>query len=160
GDAAVVELDGPDDIRPRVPFRVDVRVLADRAGEARVRLEGERDVVVDDPERTVTLAAGSTSVAFTVRITEPGTSALHARVTLPGDRHPENDEGVLLVATERDARALCIEGSPGNAASFARALAAERITAEVRPPARLPRELAGGAYDMVVLADVPRTALP
>jgi len=37
GDAAVAELFAPVDVRPRVPFRVDVRVLCDRATGARSR---------------------------------------------------------------------------------------------------------------------------
>ena len=117
GDVAVVALSAPDDIRVRTPFRVDVRLLADRAGEARVRLDGagagDAHVAIDEPEQTVTLAPGATMVGFTVRINEPATATLHVRATAAGgDRHPSNDEGVLAIATERDPRILCLEGSP------------------------------------------------
>jgi uncharacterized membrane protein len=159
GDAAVVELSAPDEVRPRVPFRVEVRVLADRATEARVHLAGAEGAIVDDPERAVTLAPGATTVSYQVRIAEPGTAVLRARVSAPSDRHPENDEGVLAVATSRDPRrVLCLEGTPNVAASLSRALGAERITADVRPAATVaPADLA--RYDLVVLADVPRAAL-
>ena len=161
GDAAIVEIDAPDDIRPRVPFRVDVRLLADRATTARVRLEGEGNVVIDEPERTLALAPGATTVSATARITEPGTSTLRARVHAEGDRHPENDEGVLAIATEREPRALVLEGSPGTATAFARALGAEHIGADVRPArATVLRALDLGRHDLVVLADVPRAVLP
>ena len=163
GDVAVVGLTAPDDVRARTPFRVDVRLLADRAGEARVRLDGAGDehVVIDEPEQTVTLAPGATTASFTVRITEPGTATLHVRATATGgDRHPENDEGVLAVATERDPRILVLEGTPGSSGSFARALAAEHIAADVRSARGLPRDADFGRYDLIALADVPRAQLP
>ncbi len=158
-DAAVVDLTAPDEIHERVPFSVDVRVLADRATTARVRLEADHGGTVDDPDRTVALGPGATEISFEVRLPEPGTSTLRARLQAPGDRHPENDEGVLAVATARDPRRiLCLEGTPNAAGSFARALGAERLQADVRPaaafsPAALDR------YDLVVLGDVPRAAL-
>ena len=163
GDVAVVALTAPDDIRVRTPFRVDVRLLADRAGDARVRLDGAGDahVLIDEPEQAVTLAPGATTVSYTVRITEPGTATLHVRATAAGgDLHPDNDEGVLAIATERDPRVLCLEGSPGASGSFARALAAEHIAADVRSARGLGRDTDFGRYDLIVLADVPRAQLP
>jgi len=160
GDAAVVDLAAPDDLHERVPFKVDVRLLADRPMAARVRLEADHGATIEDPERAITLGAGPTTVSFQVRLTQPGTAILRAHLEAPGDRHPENDEGVLALATARDPRrVLCLEGTPGAAASFARALGAERIAADVRPATSL--SASGlGRYDLVVLADVPRAALP
>ncbi len=159
GDAAVVDLTAPDEIHERVPFRVGVRLLADRATTARVRLEADHGGTVDDPERTVALAPGATEISFEMRLPEPGTATLRARLQAPGDRHRENDEGVLAVATARDPRrVLCLEGTPNAAGSFARALGAERIQADVRPAAGF-SPAALGRYDLVVLADVPRAAL-
>ncbi len=128
-----------------------------------MRLDGAGDthVVIDEPEQTIALAPGTTTATYTVRITEPGTVTLHVRATATGgDRHPDNDEGVLAIATERDPRILCLEGSSGAAGSFARALAAEHIAADVRAARGLPRDFDFGHYDLVVLADVPRAALP
>jgi Ca-activated chloride channel homolog len=159
GDAAVVDLTAPDEIHERVPFRVDVRLLADRATTARVRLVADHGGTVDDPERTVALLPGATELSFEVRLPEPGTATIRARLQAPGDRHPQNDEGVLAVATARDPRrVLCLEGTPNATASFARALGAERIQADVRPAAGL-SPAALGRYDLVVLGDVPRAAL-
>ena len=86
GDVAVVGLTAPDDVRARTPFGVDVRLLADRPAEVRVRLDGGGDphVAIDEPEQTLTLAAGATTATFTVRITEPGTATLHVRATAAG----------------------------------------------------------------------------
>lgn len=179
GDVAVVGLTAPDDVRPRVPFQVDVRLVADRAVEARVRLEGDAQVVIDEPEQTVAVGAApasapataaasatatataSASAAFTVRINEAGTSTLRARVvTTPADRNPGNDEGVVAIATERAPRVLCAEGSPAGCTSLARALAAGNIAVDVRSARSLARDADFSGADLVTLADVPRAALP
>ena len=94
-----------------------------------------------------------------MRLAEPGTAILRARVRAPSDRHPENDQGVLAIATERDPhRVLCLEGSPGAAGSFSRALAAQGMATDVQAGAT---GAAGdlGRYDLIVLADLPRAAL-
>ncbi len=158
-DAAVAELSAPDLVRAGEPFRLEVRLVSDRAVDAQVRVDGGRDLAVDPPVQTVSLAAGSTTVAFRARALVAGTAVMRAHVTAPGDRRPSNDDGVLAVATESDPRVLCVEGTPGVAAAFARALAAQRMVATVRPA----RGLTAGALadqDLVVLADVPRAALP
>jgi Ca-activated chloride channel homolog len=159
GDAAVVTLNAPDDIRPRVPFHVEVQLASDRAAEARVKLDGDAQVTVDEAEQTVTLPAGTSSVGFTARVLESGTALLRAHVRTASDRHPENDQGVLAIVTEREARALCLEGSPAGAASLSAALAAEGIATEVRPARELGAGDELGRTDLVVLADVPRAAL-
>ena len=160
GDLAVADLSAPVEVRPRVPFRVDVRVLADRATDAHLHLEGDHGTTVDEPDRGLVVPAGATTVSYQVRVAEPGTTILRAHVQASSDRHPENDEGVLAIATDRDPhRVLCLEGTPNAAASFSQALAAERIVTDVRP-ARAGAAGDLGRYDLVVLADVPRAALP
>jgi uncharacterized membrane protein len=160
GDVAVAGLTAAEDVRPRAPFPVEVQLLADAPARLRVRLDGEGGAVVDEPEKTVDVAAGATSVSFVARVAEPGTATLRARLVRDApDRHPENDEGVLAVATEREPRVLVLEGAPTAAAAFTRALAAERIAADVRPARALPPRAALDRYDLVVLSDVPRAAL-
>ena len=54
GDVAVVELSAPDDVRPRVPFQVDVRAGRRSAGgRARAARGGDAHVSIDEPEQTV-----------------------------------------------------------------------------------------------------------
>jgi Ca-activated chloride channel family protein len=159
GDVAVAALTAADDVRPRAPFSVEVRLLADRATRLRVQLEGEGGAVVDEPEKTVDVVAGTTTVTFVARVTEPGAATLraHLRADEP-DRHPENDEGVLAVATAREPRVLVLQSSTA-AAAFAHALEAEHIAVDVRPARALPARPALDRYDLVVLSDVPRSAL-
>jgi Ca-activated chloride channel homolog len=159
GDVAVTALSAADDVRPRAPFAVEVHLLADRATRLRVRLEGAGGAVVDEPERTLDVPVGATSVSFTARITEPGTATLRARLVDARDRHPENDEGVLAVATEREPRVLALEGATTGASPFAHALEAEHIAVDVRPARALPARAALDRYDLVVLSNVPRAAL-
>jgi uncharacterized membrane protein len=161
GDAAVVGLEATDEIRPRAPFTVEVRLLADRAARVRLRLDGERGAVVDEPERTVDLAPGASTATFVARVTEPGVATLRARL-LPSepDLHPENDEGVLAVAAEAEPRVLAIEAEPTAATPLARALEAEHIAVDVRPARALPSRGELDRYDLVILSDVPRAALP
>ena len=158
GDVAVAELSAPVEVRPRVPFRVEVRVVADRPTDAHLRLEGG-GATVDAPDRALALPAGATTVSYQVRVAEPGTAVLRAHVQASSDRHPENDEGVVAIATDRDPhRVLCLEGTPGAAASFAHALAAQGIATDVRS-ARASGAGDLARHDLVVLADVPRAAL-
>ena len=171
GDGAVVELHAPDDVRPRVPFQIEVSLRSDRAAEAHLELVADAHATVEGSPKSVALPPGATTVRFTARITEPGTTIFRAHLETAADRHPENDDGVLAIATLRDARALCLEGTPGAAASLSRALAAERIAADVRPARNVGVGVGAGTgaaadgvaallarYDLVVLADVPRAA--
>jgi Ca-activated chloride channel homolog len=157
-DAAIAELSAPEQVSPREPFRVDVRVASDRATSAQVSLQGGPGVTVEEASRSVALAAGTTTISFRARAAEPGTIALEAQVAAEGDRRPANDRGILAIAIAAEPRVLCLEGTPHAAGSFSQALAAQRIAADVLP--------AGGAsagtlahHDLVVLADVPRAAL-
>src|SRR6185503_12434975 len=119
-----------------------------------------RGVSIDDAERTIELPPGATTASFTARITEPGISTLRARITATPDRRPDNDQGVLAIATEREPRVLALEGTPHAAATFARALLPDHIATDVRAATRLARDVDPGAYDLIVLADVPRASLP
>ncbi len=159
-DAAIAELSAPDLIRPGEPFRLDVRVVSDRAvAAAQLRVDGGRAVSVDAPERTVALDAGTTTVTFRARVLQAGTAVVRAHVSASGDRRPANDDGVLALAAQAPPRVLCLEGAPGVAGAFARALAAQHIAADVRPAHGSTAGALAGA-DLVVLADVPRAALP
>ncbi len=158
-DAAIAELSAPDLIRPGEPFRLDVRVVSDRAIDAQLRVDGGRAVSFDEPQRIARLNAGATTLTFRARVLQPGTAVVRAHLSAAGDRRPANDDGVLALATQAAPRVLCLEGAPGVASAFARALAAQHITTDVQGA----RGAAAGALagaDLVVLADVPRAALP
>jgi Ca-activated chloride channel homolog len=160
GDAAIVGLSAPDEVRPRAPFSLEVQLLSDHPGRARVRVESDGQAIVDQPERPVDLVPGVTTVAFTARVTAPGITAFRARL-LPegGDRHPENNLGVLAISAERDPRILYVEGELGGAVPFARALESEHLVVDVHGARGVPGRAELDRYDLVVLSDVARSAL-
>jgi Ca-activated chloride channel homolog len=167
GDAAIAELSAPDEVRPRVPFQLEVRVISDRAAQAHLRLRADGHATdghatIEQADQTVSLAAGETTIAFTARVAEPVRTVFRAHLEAAGDRRPENDDGVLAVAPQRDARALILEGTPGAASSLPHALAAERIATEVQPARSFGTgpEAKLAAVDLLILADVPRAVLP
>jgi uncharacterized membrane protein len=75
------------------------------------------------------------------------------------DRHPANNRGVIAIAAAREPRVLYIEGELAAAASFARALEAEKLQVEVRGARGVPSRAELDRYDLVILSDVPRAAL-
>ena len=161
GDVAIESLAAPDEIRPHAPFELTVRLLSDRAGEARLRLERDGQPNTPDAEKTVTLAPGVTTIGWTTSVEEPGTSLFRVRIVgAAHDAHPENDAGVLAVATESDPRVLFIEGGgAGSDTPFARALGTEHIAVDVRAPDEMPLRPELDRYDLVVLSDVARAEL-
>jgi uncharacterized membrane protein/uncharacterized protein YegL len=157
----VDSLTAPDEIRPHAPFDLQVHLLSDRAGQARLRLERDGKPNTPDAERTVALGAGGTTVAWTTSVDEPGTSLFRVRIIAAAhDAHLENDTGVLAVATEHDPRVLFVEGGPvGTDTPFARALEAERIAVDVRAPDEMPAGAELARYDLVAISDVSRAEL-
>ena len=140
GDVAIVELAAPDDVRPRLPFRVDVRLLADRAGTGTVRLsaDGSGRAIIDEPERTLAIPAGTTTVSFTARIAEPGITTLRAQMTAAPRRPPPRERrgGAGDRHPARAARPV-LEGASGVAGPV-RARAGARADRRRRPPGRAP----------------------
>ncbi len=158
GDVAVESLSAPDEIHPHAPFELTVRLLSDRAGQARLRLERDGKPNLPEAERTVALAPGITTLAWTTSVEEPGTSRFRVRVVEAAhNAHPENDAGVLAVATESDPRVLFVEGGGAGADTpLARALGSEHIAVDVRAASEMPPL---DRYDLVVLSDVARAEL-
>src|SRR6185295_12387146 len=90
GDVAVTGLSAPDEVRPHAPFDLTVNLIADRPGQARLRLERDGKPNLPEAERTVALAAGENSQQWKTSIEEAGTSMFRARiVSATHDAHPE-----------------------------------------------------------------------
>ena len=167
GDVAVVELDRPRR-RPRRARRSGSTSGCSPIGPARrARPPGRRRRCPRRDRRARAdphaRAAAPTTASFTVRITEPGTATLHVR----GDRRRRRPPSRATTRAcwrsrpKRDPRVLCLEGTPGGRRDRSRA----RWPPSTSPPtcaprAALPRDSDFGRYDLVVLADVPRAALP
>ena len=161
GDVAVETLTAPDEIHPHAPFELTIRLLSDRAGEARLHLERDGKPNLPDADRTITLAPGITTISWTTSVEDPGTALFRVRITgAAHDAHVENDAGVLAVATEADPRVLFIEGGgAGSDTPLARALGSEHIATDVRAADEMPARPELDRYDLVVLSDVARAEL-
>jgi Ca-activated chloride channel family protein len=161
GDVAVETLTAPDEIHPHAPFELTIRLLSDRAGEARLHLERDGKPNLPEADRTVSLAPGITTIPWTTSVEDPGTALFRVRITgATHDAHAENDAGVLAVATEADPRVLFIEGGgAGSDTPLARALGSEHIAVDVRAADEIPARPELDRYDLVVLSDVARAEL-
>jgi Ca-activated chloride channel family protein len=157
-DVAVLDLAAPDEIRPQASFDLEVRLGASHPGSARLRLSETREGRVNASERTVAFGAGVTPVRWPVRLERSGRTLFRVQILqADGNARPENDTGVLAVAPRPRPRALVLEARAASAAPFVRALEAQGIEVDSRAPrAAGPLE----PYDLVVLSDVARGALP
>jgi Ca-activated chloride channel family protein len=157
-DVAVLDLSAPDDIRPQAGFDLEVRLAATHAGTARLRLSESSEGRASSSERTVPFQEGLTSVRWPERLERSGRTLFRAQILeAGGNARTENDTGVLAVAPRPRPRTLVLEARAASAAPFVRALEAQGIEVDSRAP-----RAAGSLdpYDLVVLSDVARGALP
>ncbi|HEY2900557.1 MAG TPA: VWA domain-containing protein [Polyangia bacterium] len=160
GDVAVERIDAPDDVRAHAPFDLQIRLLSDHADKIRLRLEQNGRAEKPTAERTVEVAPGLTVVPWTTRIDEAGVGIFRAKIlAATSNRHRENDQGALAVATTPEPRVLCVDSQPDAVAAFQRALENEKIAVEVRGPRDGLTAAALQRYDLVIVSDVARAAL-
>jgi Ca-activated chloride channel family protein len=152
---AIVELVAPDEIRPHASFDLEIHLQATHAGNARLRLY--RDGHPQESEREVPFQPGLTTVRWPTRLEGSAVNVYRAEIVeATGDGRRENDAGMLAIAPRPKPRVLVLEAR-GAATPFVKALAAEDFETTSRPPRALGGDL--GSYDLLVLADVARTAL-
>lgn len=156
-DAWIAGIDLPPELRRDEPARVAVRVQAQSAGSARVKLlRGSRVL----GQSKVTLVAGENVVPFTVRIAEDGATSLGAEVAAEGDTLADNDRFVTPVRVEARPRVLVVEGSAEAGKYLRESLAASGFAVQGTAPEAVPSDAkALDAFDAVVLSDVPAPAL-
>jgi uncharacterized protein YegL/CheY-like chemotaxis protein len=156
-DAWIAGIDLPPELRRDEPARVAVRVQAQSAGSARVKLlRGSRVL----GQSKVTLVAGENVVPFTVRIAEEGATSLGAEVAAEGDTLADNDRFVTPVRVEARPRVLVVEGSAEAGKYLRESLSASGFAVQGAAPEAVPSDAkALDAFDAVVLSDVPAPAL-
>ena len=154
-DVAVLDLVAPEEVRPRATFELEIRLVATHAGIARLRLQ--RDGRLVDSERDVQFGAGVTTVRWATRLEGSALNVYRAEIVRASDNgRTANDAGMLAIAPRPKPRVLVLENR-GVATPFERALGAEDFEVTSRPPRGLGADL--DSYDLLVLADVARTAL-
>jgi Ca-activated chloride channel family protein len=158
-DTWIDSLEIPDRIAAGATFSAIVGVASQRERETAASIELKADDTVI-ASRAVRLGRGVTNIALDASLDTLGAHVLEARVSVPGDALAVNDAMARETWAEPRARVLYVEGTPASARYLASALTASGFEVVVRPPSAL----AASAdqlepYDVVVLSDVPRTAL-
>jgi Ca-activated chloride channel family protein len=156
-DVWIAGVDLPPELRRDEPAQVVVRLQAQSAGRAEVRLLRSGRLLQSRP---VTLVAGENAVRFTVRIPEDGATSVTAEVRAEGDTLRDNDRLVAPVRVHPRPRVLLVQGIPGTAQSLRDALTASGFAVQVAAPEAVPAT--GDAldpFDAVVLANVSAAAL-
>lgn len=148
----------PAEVAVGEPF--DVEVLVDANHDDRVQL----DVFGGDfrlASRVVDLVAGENRFLFTQQVSQ--STQFSALVRPPADSSPDefqdafvdNNSASGLVFAASPPRVLLIDSQPDSARHLRRAMAEEKITLQVRPPAGMPTELSElQNFDALILSDV------
>lgn len=157
GDAWVEALIMPAALRRDEPASATVRVVAQRAARAQLRLSAGAETLA---VRALTLRPGVNEVDVALRLRREGAVRIAAQVSAEGDALPDNDRLEQGAWVHPRPRVLYVESQPDSARYLRDALTREGLDVQVATPDRVPvRAAALQAYDGVVLSDVPAQAL-
>lgn len=151
GEASVVGLDLPNEIRAEQPF--DVRVTVDSSVEQNGRLDLDRDGVLVK-QMPVHLAAGRSSLVVQESLKAPGFHRYRATLYAPQDHDDRNNVGMGFVAVRGKPKLLVLQGNPSQS-PLADALRRSGIDVVVGGPSATPNrpeEVQG--YDAIFLNDI------
>ena len=157
GDVWVDRIDVPDRLAAGATFVSNVAIVSQRRGDAVVEIRSQGKSLA---RRQVAIGPGATVVPLDTRIDAAGTQVIQAVVSMPGDPLTANNTIERVVVAEPRGRVLYVEGTPSSAHYLSGALNTAGFDVTVKPPAALPSS--PGAFepwDVVVISDVPRTAI-
>jgi len=142
-------------------FVVEVVVRSDHDDQGTLELRRGGQTVFRD---TVKVAQGETHFRFRQRIDDENETIVaftaEIKVADPNDVHPENNTGGDVVFPVGKPRVLVVDSQPRLASHLEKALGAENIAVDRCTPAQTPADFASlRQYDLVVLSNVPATAL-
>jgi Ca-activated chloride channel homolog len=158
GDSWVASIEAPERIHATAPFPVTVTIGSQRAGTALVELRSGAKVLSRQP---VAIAKGMTPVTVDAVVDSPGALVLEAAVSMPDDPLSANNSLSRGAWADSRVRVLYVEGAPASAHYLSGALTGSGFDVTLRPPALLPATPAAlDAYDVVILSDVARAAIP
>jgi Ca-activated chloride channel family protein len=158
GDTWVDTLDVPDRIPAGATFVATVGIGSQRGGAAVVELRSGGTVLARQP---ASLARGMTPVALNAVVDAAGAGVLQAAVTIAADPIEANNTLDRAVWVAPRAKVLYVEGAPASARYLSGALTGSGFDVSVRSPGGLPATASQfEPYDVVVLSDVARAALP
>jgi Ca-activated chloride channel homolog len=158
GDTWIDTLDLPGHISTGAPFVATVGIGSQREGTAVVELRSEGKVLA---RQQAPIAKGMTRVALTAVVEAAGAHVLQAAVTVAADPLAANNTLDRDAWVAPRAKVLYVEGAPASARYLSAALTGSGFDVSVRRPSGLPATAAQlEPFDVVVLSDVARAALP
>lgn len=157
-DSWIESVDVPDRVSAGALTSVTVVVGSRRDVAARIELRvGDRTLGFKD----VALTSGQTPVGVDVSFDVPGPQALEARLIADGDALDANNRLVREALVGARSRVLYVEGTPAGARYLQGALTQGGFDVTVRGPNGVPASRAAlDPWDVVILSDLPRTAIP
>ena len=158
GDAWIDRIDVPGRIAAGGTFATTVSVGTQHAAKGTVTLRADGAVVA---AREVTLPQGMTPVVLDGQIDSPGNHVLTASLAIASDPLAANNTLETAVEVAPRARVLYVEGTAASARYLSGALRDAGFEVVVKPPTGVPASaVAFDAWDVVVLSDVARSAIP
>jgi Ca-activated chloride channel homolog len=161
GELGIADLSLPAEVDVGQPFSIEAHVEASVPVQAHVRLTRVGDGQLVEPERTLLLPAGESTLRFRARGDRPGRQVY--RLTLATDqpdRFRENNQFERSVRVRGAPRVLYVEREREQAYAFSELLERAGFAVEVRSPSAAPRT--AGELDDVrfyLLSDVARSEL-
>jgi Ca-activated chloride channel family protein len=158
GDTWVDSVVGPERIHATANFPVTVTIGSQREGTAAIELRSGTKVLA---RQSAPISKGLTPVTVDAIADVPGSLVLEAAVSVSGDPLAANNTLARGVWVEPRVRVLYVEGAPASARYLSGALTGAGFDVAVRTPAALPATPEGfDPYDVVILSDVARAAVP
>jgi Ca-activated chloride channel family protein len=164
-DVAIADVQAPLAVRSGEPFDVRVTVCTNRACE--IGLSAVIDETsLPDASRRFTAPGAGRHVVVLPHLQQKAALAVGVRRLMvmaeaAGDGEPRNNVGLTAITVTGKPKVLVVQGSPAEGEFVARVLKTQDIEFARQSPAELtPRADALDEYVAVVLAGVPREALP
>jgi uncharacterized membrane protein/uncharacterized protein YegL len=158
GDAWVDRIDLPERIAAGATFPALVTVGAQRATAGSIELRSGAAVLA---RREITIAAGLTTLALDARVDDPGSHVLQAVISVARDPLSVNNTLEHPAWVEPRGRVLYVESTLTSARYLSGALRGSGFDVTIMRPSGVPASAAAlDPWDVVILSDVARTAMP
>jgi uncharacterized membrane protein len=158
GDTWVDAIAVPAPVTPGALVTATVTAGSQRAASALVELRDGAKVL---GSKIVPLATGDTTIPFDITFDRSGSHLLEATVTAAGDPLAVNNTLRREVVVSPQARVLYIDSTPDSAKYLQNALTQSGFSVTAGGPAQLPTTAdALEPWDVVILSDLPRSAIP
>ncbi len=155
----VEQVSAPGQARQGQTVPVEVVVTASRPAEATLRLLADGALAESRPVR---LVQGRNRFSFNLPLEQAGFRRFRVEIEAAEDGRQQNNWGGAFTTVYGPPRLLLVvEGQAGETTHLAAALEAAGLTVTVMDPAALPESLSAlAAYEAIILANLPATALP